>query len=127
MEPSDFPFQQKRFFDEYQAWTAVERVLPDLANILQLPAKAILQLAAPKSENAGAANHAHDVRDAAPATCADIVKPFSPPRKVFEPLTSEQLRDRSREMLRQEIEALNAQRARFGRSPQNDCAGQCRS
>ena len=42
MDDQDFPFQQKRFFEEYQAWTAVEKILPDLkklgapVNVLQL-------------------------------------------------------------------------------------------
>lgn len=43
----DAQFQQKRFFEEYQAWTAVEQVLPDLAKVLQLPASRVLQLVKP--------------------------------------------------------------------------------
>jgi hypothetical protein len=44
MGHGDFPFQQKRFFEEYQAWTAVEQIeLPRLITTepprLQLVAK----------------------------------------------------------------------------------------
>jgi hypothetical protein len=28
MSENDYPYQQKRFFEEYEAWTAVEKILP---------------------------------------------------------------------------------------------------
>jgi hypothetical protein len=120
MESSDFPHQQKRFFEEYQAWTAVERVLPDLEKqIFLLPASSLQQLAAPNSENAdGAARDVRDMQNAEAATNAKIVKPFPAPRKVPEPMTSEQLRDR-REMLRQQIETLKAKRAQPAEAPES--------
>jgi hypothetical protein len=51
MSPDDFPFQQKRFFEEYRAWTAVE-TLGDTSRLLE-PAKVVRQypqLNPPKSE-----------------------------------------------------------------------------
>jgi hypothetical protein len=103
MEPRDFPFQQKRFFDEYKAWIRVEHALPDLAKVLQLP-----ESPAP----------AQPKQLAAPIIDADYIKPFPPPTKVPEPLTSEQLRDR-REMLRQQIETLKAKRGRPEETPES--------
>jgi hypothetical protein len=35
----DFPFQQKRFFDEYEAWTEIQYVAADPAKVLYVPSK----------------------------------------------------------------------------------------
>jgi hypothetical protein len=104
MEPCDFPFQQKRFFEEYQAWLAVERVLPDLAKVLQLPEAQIKQLTGSRTmDNAAQKSTA--------ASNLDVPVKTPAPKSVPEPLTSEQLRDR-REMLRQQVETLKAKRVR---------------
>jgi len=96
MERPDFPHQQKRFFEEYQAWIAVEHLAPDFAKVLQLPeAPAQPKQLAPAPQ---------PIKNPDP-----VVKTFaakSPP----EPPTCEQLRDR-REMLRQQAETLKAKRA----------------
>jgi hypothetical protein len=104
MEPSDFPFQQKRFFEEYKAWAAVERVLPDLAKALQLPEAQIEQLTGSRTMDNAARN---------PAVSSNLDSPVktSTPKSVPEPPTSEQLRDR-REMLCQQAETLKEKRTR---------------
>jgi len=73
----DAQFQQKRFFEEYQAWTAVERVLPDLAKVLQIPAPRVLELVKPME-----------------ATAPPVSTPVEIPRAPIEPPTPDQLRDR---------------------------------
>jgi hypothetical protein len=89
MNDEDFPFVQKRFFEEYEAWIAVERIeLPKL--IQQMPR---LHLAAksidpPKREPR-----------LAPVAQQVTIK------KVPEEMTDAQLRDR-REMLRQQRDTL---------------------
>jgi hypothetical protein len=50
--PRKSPFQQKRFFDEYQAWTAVEAIT-DLVRLLVMPQQKILP-APPKPQDTGA-------------------------------------------------------------------------
>jgi|HubBroStandDraft_6_1064221.scaffolds.fasta_scaffold722131_1 hypothetical protein len=37
MDSDSFPFQQKRFFEEYKAWNATELALPEIVASLQLP------------------------------------------------------------------------------------------
>jgi hypothetical protein len=81
----DFPFVQKRFFEEYEAWTAVEQI--DMRKLLtQIPG---LQLVG----TVKAMNAAPRVETSPPA----LVK------KIPAPLTDAQLRDR-REILRQQAE-----------------------
>jgi len=46
MDEESFPFQQKRFFEEYQAWTAVERI--DSEHMLMTPTAQVKQLATAK-------------------------------------------------------------------------------
>ena len=89
MEPSDFPFQQKRFFEEYQAWAAVERVLPDLAKILQLPEARVKQLTGSKSMD-------DVVRSSTAASQHDATVKTSPVNPVPEPLTDFQWAERRR-------------------------------
>jgi len=85
MTDEDFPFVQKRFFEEYEAWTAVEQI--DMRKLLtQMPA---LQLIG----NQRAMHAAPRIETLTPT----LVK------KIPEPLTDAQLRDR-REILRQQAE-----------------------
>jgi hypothetical protein len=87
MTDDDFPFMQKRFFAEYEAWSAVERIeLPEL--ISQMPQ---LHLVAKPMEP----------RKVMPAPMVPQVRI----KKIPEPLTDAQLRDR-REMLRQQRDKL---------------------
>jgi len=100
MTERDFPFLQRRFFEEYQSWTAVEHVdsshmiapppmLKELATKSTLP-----QENAPLSET---------------LTLSRLAK------KVPQPLTDAELRDR-REMLRQQAAAIlgDGRRSRTG-------------
>jgi hypothetical protein len=92
MTDADFPYVQKRFFEEYAAWTAVERVNPD--HMLSAVVESKLLTAAP----------------AIPAQ----IKPVEQPRTfeakaVPQPLTDAQLRER-REMLAQQATALHQRR-----------------
>lgn len=95
MEPRDFPFQQKRFFDEYEAWTAVEKVLPDMAKVLQLTGAKTLQLVKPMDPRA--------VRNPDPMSAVA--------KRIPEPLTDAQLADH-REMLRQQAATCAAKAKR---------------
>ena len=89
MTDGDFPFVQKRFFEEYVAWVAVERVVPDL--LMERPLLRLIPkpMDLPKTE-----------KQPNPAGQQVMVK------KVPEPLTEAQIRDR-REMLRQQTEFLS--------------------
>ena len=92
MTNDDFPFQQKRFLEEYEAWMAVEQIAPSrlLTELtrLQLVGKSIKPpcITAPEQEHPEA--------------------PAFKPKPMPEPLTDAQLRDR-REMLRHQIAALS--------------------
>jgi hypothetical protein len=93
MTEADFPFVQKRFFEEYEAWTAVQQVtqsklLTEMPR-LQLVAKPMdpPRCVQPKAEQAE-------------------VQAFKP-KSIPSPLTDAQLRDR-REMLRQQAASLQA-------------------
>jgi hypothetical protein len=94
MTDDDFPHQQKRFFEEYAAWTAVEQIPPAKllteTPTLQLMAK---PMDTPKSE-----------LHPAPIIQQVVVK------KVTEPPTDAQIRDR-REMLRQQGDKLQRSKA----------------
>jgi hypothetical protein len=96
MTNDDYPFVQKRFFEEYAAWVAVEQIV--LGKLLtEMPQ---LQLAAKPM-------------DPRPADCTRKVNSGDIPtlkrRATLEPLTEAQLRDR-REMLRQQAEFLKQKR-----------------
>jgi hypothetical protein len=90
MTDGDFPFVQKRFFEEYAAWTAVGLVSPhkllEDRQPLQLIAK---PMAEPKPEIQPKRTEQQVVL-----------------KKIPEPLTEAQIRDR-REMLRQQAELLS--------------------
>ena len=84
MVDEDYPHQRKRFFEEYAAWTAVEQIAP--AKLLtEMPA--IQLMAKPMDRLKG---------EPRPAPMAQVTI-----KKVPEPLTEAQVRDR-REMLRQQ-------------------------
>jgi hypothetical protein len=88
MSDEDFPFVQKRFYEEYAAWIAVERVeLPKLIQASQQPQQL--------------SDGARERREIKPA-----VRTFQT-KAVPQPLTDAQLRER-REMLRQQAAALGA-------------------
>ena len=91
MTTDDYPFVQKRFFEEYEAWTAVEQIatgklLTEMPR-LQLVAKSMdaPQIAAPKHE--------------------PTAVPTFKAKPIPAPMTDAQLQDR-REILRQQAESL---------------------
>jgi hypothetical protein len=94
MNQGSFPFQQKRFFEEYQAWVAVERVLPDLSKVLQLPPSRVLQLVKPITPT-------EEVREV-----KEAVGPAVIPRAPVPPPTPDQLRDRAAVMKRTAAERI---------------------
>jgi hypothetical protein len=109
MANDDFPFQQKRFFEEYEAWTAVEQILQ--TNLLtEMPR---LQLVAKPMSSA-------------PQLECEIRNASLPPaiKKVPEPPTEAQIRDR-REMLRQQIASLAAKRFCSENPTENAAASHC--
>jgi hypothetical protein len=88
MTEEDFPFVQKRFFEEYAAWTAVERV--DVSKLLaEMPQLRLIakSIDAPRR--------------------VETNSPTFKAKSIPEPLTDAQLRDR-REILRQQAAALGA-------------------
>ena len=90
----DFPFLQKRFFEEYQAWTAVEHVDPSKL-LTEMPA---LHLVAKPMDTPKSEPHP------APITQQATLE------KVSESPTDAQIRDR-REMLRQQRNKLQSRTA----------------
>jgi hypothetical protein len=96
MTQEDFPFVQKRFFEEYKAWTAVERIATEKLLTetprLQLVAKSMdaPRIVAPKQE----------------PTAVPTLKT----KPISAPMTDAQLRDR-REILRQQAESLLKRKA----------------
>ena len=92
MTTEDFPFVQKRFFEEYEAWTAVNEINP--AVLCLLTEKPIPQL--------HAATEPAEQKRVPPKPVAHVlVKP------IPQPMTDVELRDR-REILRQQVVALAA-------------------
>jgi hypothetical protein len=89
MTDDDYPHQQKRFFEEYAAWTAVEQIVPTRL-LTEMPA---LKLIARPMES-----HKMNPR---PMPISQLVTVKSVPA----PPTDAQIRDR-REMLRQQKEKL---------------------
>jgi hypothetical protein len=109
MTNDDFPFQQKRFFEEYKAWNAVEQIPP--TNLLtEMPR---LQLVAKPISST-------------PQLECEIRNASLPPavKKVPEPPTRAQIRDR-REMLRQQIASLAANRFCSENRTENTAASHC--
>jgi hypothetical protein len=91
MTEKDYPFQQKRFLDEYEAWTAVEQIAPSRL-LTEMPR---LRLVAKPMDPP------RSVEPKVERPEASAFKPTSIPV----PLTNAQLRDR-REMLRQQAASL---------------------
>ena len=92
MDADSFPFQQKRFFEEYKAWTSTELSLPMLAAQLQLPpkqVKTIKQL----------------------AKSMDMVPAAPTPRNSLREFTADEWATRRQELKQQAEEA----KRRFGR------------
>jgi hypothetical protein len=86
MDVHDMPFIQKRFFEEYAAWTAVERITDNSKLIETIPE--FKQLVARSMEQP-----------------KPITATGPKPKPVLQPLTESQVKDR-REMLRQQTEKL---------------------
>lgn len=91
MTNEDLPFVQKRFFEEYAAWVAVEQIVPGKL-LTEMPLRQLIA----KPMN--------------PPTIAEkklpqCAMPAVRPKAIPEPLTEAQLRDR-REILRQQVESL---------------------
>jgi len=95
MTPSNFPFQQKRFFEEFKAWHAVNAVPVER---LALPGKPI------RAE--GSATAKPCATDPKPSVC-ESARPSASALKEFP--NPQQIHDR-REFLRQQAELLTKQR-----------------
>jgi hypothetical protein len=91
LSSADFPFQQRRFFEEYAAWEAVEKV--DMSKLLiEIPQLKLL---------ARRMNQPDRVEPVKSPSAA----PMSKPKLICESITDVQLEDR-REMLRQQAEFI---------------------
>jgi hypothetical protein len=93
MDADDMPFIQKRFFEEYRAWTAVNEINPAISGMLT---------EAPQLQLTGMTEQDNDnfrTRVGKLSSSPVVLKP------VPEPLTEVQLRDR-REILKQQAEIL---------------------
>jgi hypothetical protein len=91
MTDEDLPFVQKRFFEEYAAWVAVEQIVPGKL-LTEMPLRQLI--AKPM-----------DLPTIAEKKLAQCAMPAVKAKAIPEPLTEVQLRDR-REMLRQQVESL---------------------
>ena len=98
MTDDDFPFVQRRFFEEYAAWTAVECIL-DTSRLIEAVPEVKRLVARPMD----------GPELVLPQEALIRAQPRATP--VFEPLTPAQIRDR-REMLRQQVIVAAA---RFGK------------
>jgi hypothetical protein len=96
MTDEDFPFVQKRFFEEFLAWTAVERV--DLGHMLTA--------AVPEPKRLSDGVKIEQRRENKPTEART-----SKPKPIPQPLTDAQRRDR-REMLRQQAAYVRQREAR---------------
>src|SRR5204863_345675 len=94
MTDRDFPFVQKRFFEEYIAWTAIERVA--LGTLLvEAPQPLLVAAATPIRKEKACSHTPHTIRT------------------VPQPLTDAQIQDR-REILRQQTSAIMHRSGRLG-------------
>jgi hypothetical protein len=84
MTPKEFPFLQKRFFEEYTAWSEVQRIF-ELRPMLAQPTRKLLEMPRPPE----------GATQVEPKNPSMVLKP------IPAPLTDAQLRDR-REMLQQQ-------------------------
>ncbi len=92
MSDDDFPYVQKRFFEEYLAWTAVERV--------ELPK--LIRTASPQLTDDGTNERQREIKPVPVRTFAA--------KAIPQPLTDEQLRSR-REMLARQAASLRPAQA----------------
>jgi hypothetical protein len=117
MGPEDFPFVQKRFFDEYKAWDAVQKGEPAKFAQLPPPAQKRLQvMAAGKSMDAG-------TTDERPPTDAELAEQqrklnekfgwWKPKPVVTPPLSREEFRERKAELKAQAERIAAAKKASF--------------
>lgn len=85
MTDEDFPHQQKRFFEEYQAWTEIQHVAADPSKLLEMPR--VRELAAAKT------------MEPEIPKLTEPVRPEPEMRQVttaiYTPLNADQLRDRA--------------------------------
>jgi hypothetical protein len=95
MTGEDFPFVQKRFFEEYATWAAVEQIVPGKL-LTEMPQ---LHLIAKPMDSL-------TISERTPMARSVDVPAFRP-KAIPEPLTNAQRRDR-REMLRQQATAMAA-------------------
>jgi hypothetical protein len=95
LKPENFPFQQKRFFEEYAAWTAVERE------------------AVPLKQLVGEAQARKVVADTAmrPTKAPKAATPVPEKAEQYVPPSAAQLRDR-RAGLKEQLAQIQAQRAK---------------
>src|SRR5438270_8477576 len=91
MTEQDYPFQQKRFLEEYKAWMAVEQIAPSKL-LTEMPR---LQLVAKPMDPPRITEPKHE----------QPVAPAFKPKSIPVPPTDTQIRDR-REMLRQQAASL---------------------
>ena len=91
MTNDDFPFQQNRFLEEYEAWTAVEQIVPSKL-LSEMPR---LQLVAKQMDPPRITEPKHE----------QPVAPAFKPKSIPEAPTDAQIRDR-REMLKQQAALL---------------------
>ena len=94
---ADFPFQQRRFFEQYEAWISVEKISP-AALLTEAPRRQLV-----------AKPDAHETKGPTPQARSAEVPPFKP-KPIPTPLTDVQLRDR-RAMLRQQAESLRSRKS----------------
>lgn len=123
MTDEDFPFVQKRFFEEFHAWAAVERVdlghmlaaVPEPKRLASTPVPAAIKpepvpIVRPKPfaqplSDAQLCDRREILMQAEPRPAAGQNRPVAKP--VYEKLTDAQLRDR-REMVMQQAESFKA-------------------
>ena len=82
MTDEDFPHQQKRFFEEYQAWTEIQHVAADPAKLLESPSR---------KELTGAVA----LKAAEAVKTPETIKTPASVKRLYEPPTADQLRDRA--------------------------------
>jgi len=113
MTEEDFPYMQKRFFEEYQAWTAVELIESD--RLLTAPVQ-IKQLAETHAMGTGTKS-AHT--EAPPSKENSRTQALASSKDSHAPLTEAEIRDR-REMLRQQ--AASFRRRDTSAQPAQSCS-----
>jgi len=103
LDPKSFPFQQKRFFEEYAAWTAVEREAVPLKQLVgeAQAMKLVADTSMPKAPEAPAAD----------STNKNLIYHKAPKAQEYVPPSEEQLRDR-RAVLKAQLARMHQERAK---------------